>query len=144
MKRSAFSIQSKTEMLQIVRTVWPLLPRDRPTHLLGIGDVESIRSSVPYGVDTFDSCWPTRLGRHGTALTRAGQLKIGQSIYREDYRPLDERCDGLVCRRYSRAYLHHLWKAREPLVHSLLTLHNLKFMCDIMAELREDIRHDRI
>ena len=87
---------------------------------------------------------PTRLGRHGTLLTRSGPLKIFKSVYRNDYRPVDEACDGYVSTSYSRAYLHHLWKAHEPAVHGLLTLHNLKFMADFCLRLRQKIMRGEI
>jgi queuine tRNA-ribosyltransferase len=107
--------------------------------LLGIADEISLAPSAAHGIDTFDSCFPTRLGRHGTLLTRQGRLKIGKAEHRADYSPIDPECDGFVSRTYSRAYLHHLWRAREPLVHSLLTLHNIKFMNDLCADLRQRI-----
>ena len=116
-----------------------MLPERGPRHLLGIADETSIPLAVAHGIDTFDSCFPTRLGRHGTLLTRQGRLKIGKAIYRDDYGPIDPECDGFVSQNYSRAYLHHLWKAHEPLVHGLLTLHNIKFMNDLCALLRERI-----
>ena len=93
----------------------PLLPSRGPTHLLGIADELSISPSASLGVDTFDSCFPTRIGRHGTVLTRGGRLKIAQAVYRDDYGPLDPACDGYVSQNFSRAYLHHLWKAKVAL-----------------------------
>ena len=136
--------RDRSELAALLRYVMPLLPRERPNHLLGIGDVESIQVGVRLGVDTFDSCWPTRLGRHGTALTRHGSLKVGQASYRDDYGPLDASCDGFVSRHHSRAYLHHLWRAKEPAVHGLLTLHNIKFMADLMADMRAKIWRDEL
>ena len=136
--------RDRAEMLGLLEHVMPLLPLDRPNHLLGIGDVEAIEAAVPLGVDTFDSSFPTRLGRHGTLLTRQGRLKIGQAQYREDYRPVDPACDGYVSTSFSRAYLHHLWRAHEPTIHGLLTLHNIKFMMDKMASLRESILNDEL
>ena len=121
-----------------------MLPRDKPIHLLGIGDVESILVGARLGVDTFDSAFPTRLGRHGTALTRSGRVKVGQAQYRDDYGPLDPACAGFVSTNYSRAYLHHLWRANEPVVHGLLTLHNIQFMMDYMANLRMRILLDEV
>lgn len=136
--------RDRSELAALLRYVMPLLPRERPNHLLGIGDVESIQVGVRLGVDTFDSCWPTRLGRHGTALTRHGSLKVGQARYRDDYGPLDASCDGFVSMHHSRAYLHHLWRAKEPAVHGLLTLHNIKFMADLMADMRAKIWRDEL
>lgn len=132
------------EMLAMLAELLPNIPTDKPNHLLGIGDVESITAGVRLGIDTFDSSFPTRMGRHGTLLTRAGRLKVGQARYRDDYGPVDPACDGFVSTHHSRAYLHHLWRAREPCVHGLLTLHNIKFMMDYMAELRTKILRDEI
>ena len=96
--------RTKAEMFELLTDVAPLLPTNKPNHLLGIGDEESIRLGVRLGIDTFDSAWPTRLGRHGTLLTRReGPLKIGNKRFRDDYNtpadPYDE--DGLVSQRYS-------------------------------------------
>jgi len=132
------------DMLELVDYLTPLLPPTGPRHLLGIADEISIRAVVPLGIDTFDSCFPTRLGRHGTLLTRHGRLKISQTRFKNEHLPVDEQCDGYVSTRFSRAYLHHLWKAQEPLVHSLCTLHNIKFMCDMCAEIRQRIFRDEI
>ena len=131
--------RDKAEMLQLLEFLLPLIPTDKPNHLLGVGDLESIEAGVRLGVDTFDSSFPTRMGRHGTLLTRQGRIKIGQTRYRDDYGPIDEACDGFVSTHYTRAYLHHLWRANEPVVHGLCTLHNIKFMMDRMASIREGI-----
>lgn len=136
--------RDRDEMVGMLSHLMPLLPPERPTHLLGIADDLSVPACVGFGVDTFDSCWPTRLGRHGTLLTRGGRVKISRAEHRNDYGPIDAACDGYVSTNYSRAYLHHLWKAHEPLVHSLLTLHNIKFMADMCAQLRERILQDEI
>lgn len=134
----------RADMLELLAFLAPLLPERGPRHLLGIADELSLGASAVHGIDTFDSCYPTRLGRHGTLLTRQGRLKIGKAVHRADYGPVDPECDGFVSRTYSRAYLHHLWKAREPLVHGLLTLHNIKFMNDLCAELRQRIMRDEV
>ena len=129
----------RSELGPLLAHLLPLLPRRRPVHLLGIGDAESVGDTVSLGVDTYDSCFPTRLGRHGTLLTRGGKLRIGRACHRDEYAPIDEACDGYVSTTYSRAYLHHLWRAREPAVHALCALHNIKFMMDYMAGLRRRI-----
>jgi queuine tRNA-ribosyltransferase len=137
--------------LRLTASRWPSFrpPQHPPSPfaltVLGIGDEASLRAAVTFGVDTFDSAYPTRLGRHGTLLTRReGRLKIGKARFRDDYRPADPECDGFVSKNYSRAYLHHLWRANEPVVHGLLTLHNIKFMADLMAELRAAIWRNEI
>ena len=136
--------KDRTEMFAMLTDLMPLLPSHKPNHLLGIGDEESLRACVALGVDTFDSSWPTRLGRHGQVLTRTGRIKIGQTKYRDDYSPIDPSCDGFVSTHYSRAHLHHLWKAHEPVVHGLCTLHNIKYMADLMSELRARILDDQL
>jgi len=134
----------QADMLALLADLMPLVPDDKPNHLLGIGDETSVGAAVPYGVDSFDSCFPTRLGRHGTLLTRQGRIKIYQSKYREDYSPIDPACSGFVSQSHSRAYLHHLWKANEPGVHALLTLHNIQYMSDLMADIRARIWRDEL
>lgn len=138
--------RDRADMLALLHDVMPMLPTSKPNHLLGIGDEASIRVGVRLGIDTFDSCFPTRLGRHGTLLTRReGPLKINHKRFRDDYTPVDPHDeDGLVATRYTRAYLHHLWKAKEPVVHGLLTLHNIKYMADLMRDLRAAIWRDEI
>jgi len=131
------------ELVGLLEHVMPLLPPHKPNHLLGIADEAAVLATIPLGIDTYDSCFPTRLGRHGTLLTKAGRLQIKSGKHRLDFRPLEEDCGCPVCRTHSRAYLHHLWKAKEPVVWTYLTLHNLQFMIDLMARLRADILHDR-
>ena len=109
-----------------------------------MGDEESLRRGVALGVDTFDSAWPTRMGRHGTLLTRNGPLKIGKQKFLGDYGPIDPACDGFVNAHYSRAYLHHLWRSHEPVAHGLCTLHNIKYQMDLMRELRQMILRNEI
>ena len=121
----------------------PALPADRPTHLLGIADATSMEAAVRHGIDTFDSCYPTRLGRHGTLLTRSGPVKIKSRKHRNDHSLIDPGTRG-VGGRLSFAYLHHLVKAFEPLAPALITLHNIEFMVDLAARLRLRIMRDEI
>merc|ERR1712060_83624 len=95
-----------------------------PIHLLGIADPGSIAAAVPLGIDTFDSCFPTRIARHGTLLTSEGNLHIKQGKYRNDFGPIDKLLPTLEC---SRAYLHHLYRMKEPLFATLASLHNIRF-----------------
>ncbi len=108
----------------------------------GIADPESVRGAVPFGIDTFDSCFPTRVARHGTLLTRRGNLHIGSGKYRRDFGPIDP--DGPRTLDCSRAYLHHLRKMKEPLYETLASLHNVMHMNQIMAELRQQICADEV
>lgn len=122
----------------------PLLPEHKPNHLLGIGDVESIERAVPLGVDTFDSCFPTRNARHGSVLTRKGLVSIKKAEHARSFIPLDEECSCFTCKNHTRAYLHHLYKANEPMAATLLVIHNIQHMQDKMSDMREAIMRDEI
>jgi queuine tRNA-ribosyltransferase len=138
----------REELAELLGWMMPLFDltgsrRRKPRHLLGIGDEPSIRNAVPLGLDTFDSSYPTRLGRHGTLLTRRGLLRIKRGGNARAFgAKIDEECTCRTCQRYDRAYLCHLFKAREPLGIMLATEHNLQYMSDLMAELRTDILED--
>lgn len=119
--------------------------RNKPRHLLGIADEESIRNAVPQGIDTLDSCYPTRIGRHGTAMTRHGLLKLrNQKCSRAFNVPIDDQCSCTTCQHYDQAYLNHLFKANEPVAVQLVALHNIHYLNNMMASLREDILNDRL
>ena len=135
--------KDRDEMLALLEFLMPALPADRPTHLLGIADATSMEAAVRHGIDSFDSCYPTRLGRHGTLLTRSGPVKIKSRKHRNDHALIDPGARG-VGGRISFAYLHHLWKAYEPLAPALITLHNIEFMVDLAARLRLRILRDEI
>jgi len=136
--------KTKPEMVEMLSFTMPLLPTDKPNHLLGIGDLESIEKCVPLGIDTFDSSYPTRAARHGILLTDKGPLKITQSSYAKAFRPPDENCLCPTCRKCSLAYLHHLFKAREMTCMTLATIHNLHFMVELMQRYRQKILNDAI
>lgn len=134
--------KDREELFELLRFVMPRLPREKPNHLLGIADVDSIAGAVPLGVDTFDSCFPTRLGRHGTLLTkRFGRVQIRQSKWKNMFEPPD--FDGGL-QGHSLAYLHHLYKTHEPMAGALLTEHNILFMAEYMESIRERILNDEI
>lgn len=133
--------RDRAEMFELVAFVMPLLPEAAPTHLLGIADPQSVLRCAPHGVDTFDSCFPTRVARHGTLLTRQGNLHIDRGRFRRDFGPIDPTTPTIDC---SRAYLHHLRRAHEPLYDTLASMHNVAFMCKLMEEVRERIRADDI
>lgn len=115
------------------------LPPERPTHLLGIADLQGISNSVVHGVDTFDSCLPARLGRHGTLLAHDGNILLRQTKHKHAVStPLPYTPE------YSLSYLHHLHKQHEPLGMTLGTIHNLAFMADFMAEIRQKIKQNLI
>ncbi len=130
---------SKENMKDMLEVVNGVLPEEKPRHFLGIGEPEDIIAGVERGVDLFDCVIPTRLARHGTALTSAGRVNIKGASYREDKTPVDGSCECYVCSRFSRSYIHHLIKRKEIYGIMLLTHHNLFYILDLMKRLREDI-----
>ncbi|MBE8540510.1 tRNA guanosine(34) transglycosylase Tgt [Geoglobus acetivorans] len=140
--------KSKRDMLNILEWVIPLLDREKPVHLLGIGGVEDIFEGVERGVDTFDCVTPTRWARRGVLFVspfsggnrrNKFRVHIKRSEFRLDDRPLDEWCDCFVCQNHSRAYLRHLFKANELTFFRLASYHNVYFMVKLMREIRESI-----
>jgi queuine tRNA-ribosyltransferase len=142
---------TKKEMLLVVDWVTCALDPTRPIHLLGIGGLEDILKGVALGVDTFDCVHPTRLARHGGALvpvafretTIREHLCLKRAAYEEDFRPIDPACPCATCQQFSRAYLHHLFKAHEILAISALTLHNVAFMNRFMQDIRSALEQNR-
>lgn len=135
------------QMYDVVRYSMELLPRDRPVHLLGIGGIRDIWEGVEMGIDTFDCVTPTRIARHGWALSReapAFRRNLKNAKFREDDTPLDEDCDCIACRRHCRAYIHHLLKANEILGLQLLTVHNIRYMTRLLATVRSAILTGRL
>lgn len=127
------------QLLNTVAATMPHLPVEKPVHLLGIGDLKSINQCIPFGIDTFDSSYPTKIARHGLLLTKQGPLKIIRQQHASEFEPIEKDCHCSTCQHYSRAYLHHLFKAKEPSAASLATMHNLQFMLSWMARLRMEI-----
>ncbi|OGY63044.1 MAG: tRNA guanosine(34) transglycosylase Tgt [Candidatus Harrisonbacteria bacterium RIFCSPHIGHO2_01_FULL_44_13] len=133
--------KSKKEMYKILDWTVPLLPEEKPKHLLGIGSAEDILEAVERGIDTFDCVLPTRLGRHGsTLLTASGvALDVKSGRYAKDKKPIDKKCGCYACQNFSRAYICHLFKAQEMLGPILATIHNLHFMEKLMERIRKTI-----
>ena len=136
--------QNRQEMLDMLGQLMPHLPEDKPNHLLGIGDVASIDGIVPLGIDTFDSSHPTRCARHGLLMTRKGNIRIVQASNATDFGPIEQGCTCPVCQKYSRAYLHHLFKAHELAGYTLASIHNLHFMVRLMRSYRQMILSDLV
>ncbi len=136
--------KNRQEMIEMLTPLMPFIPLEKPTHLLGIGDLASLESSIPLGIDSFDSSHPTRCARHGLLFTSKGDVKILQSTYKNDFSSLDPACSCTTCRHYTKAYLHHLFKAREITAYILATLHNVTFMADLMASYRKKILEDQL
>ena len=138
------SVGEGREMRQeIVEGTIPFLPEDKPRYLMGVGEAEDIVLSVEAGVDMFDCVLPTRNARNGCIFTRNGRITIKSGKYKDDFLPLDDRCNCYVCRNYTRAYLHHLFRCNEILSLRLNTWHNLHFYNSLMEEIRESILQDR-
>ena len=121
----------------------PHLPQDAVRYVMGLGDTEGILAAIERGVDLFDCVIPTRLARHGKALTRTGDISIKRAEWIRDQEPLDGACTCLACQRHSRGYLRHLYTTAEPLAHRLLTLHNLTYTFDLLRGAREAITQGR-
>jgi queuine tRNA-ribosyltransferase len=136
--------EPKEDMLAVLEAVAPAMPADRPRYLMGVGKPEDIVEAVRRGVDLFDCVMPTRNARNGHLFTSRGVVRIRNSRYRDDTGPLDEACPCYTCRRYSRAYLHHLDRAGEILGARLNTLHNVRFYQDLMRGLRAAIAEGRL
>jgi queuine tRNA-ribosyltransferase len=131
--------ETKAQMHAMLDVVTPLLPEDRPRYLMGVGSPEDLFEGVSRGVDLFDCVLPTRVARNGGLLTRHGRINIRNARYAEDPEPIEEGCDCYTCRGFSRAYLRHLIMAKEIFGLRLATLHNLRFMLRLMAEIRDSI-----
>lgn len=130
-------------MLAAVSWSTPHIPKDRPRYLMGVGTPQDIIQAVGQGIDMFDCVLPTRLGRNGTLYTKTGRINIKGSKFTEQFGPVDPDCDCAVCKRYSAAYIRHLYKCDEILASRLATYHNLAHYADLMKQIRKAIEEDR-
>ena len=146
---------NKEQMEEVVSYTMSLLSPERPVHLLGIGGIRDIFHGVAQGIDTFDCVHPTRLARHGGALVKthywqeadfkgSEHINLRNAQFRQDPKPIDDSCGCQTCRTYSRAYLHHLLKAGELLALKALTVHNVRYMNDLLKAIRTAISQDRL
>ena len=131
--------ESTETMYEIIDAVEPHMPQDKPRYLMGVGTPSNIIEAVARGVDFFDCVMPARNARHGRLFTWEGAINLKNAKYELDSQPIDPQCDCPVCRRYSRAYLRHLFKAEEMLAMRLSVMHNLYFYNTLMARIREAI-----
>lgn len=136
--------KTKPQMIEMLTGLLPRLPEEKPNHLLGIGDLESLAHCVPLGIDTFDSSYPTRAARHGLLLTAEGGIKVGKGDNANHFAPIEQGCSCWTCQHFSLAYLHHLFKAREMTAYTLATIHNLHFMVELMRKYRAAILEDLV
>lgn len=135
--------EPKEEMHRIMEKIVWQLPQDKPRYLMGVGTPEDLVEGVSQGIDMFDCVMPTRNARNGWLFTRYGDVKIRNSKYKDDLRPLDPTCDCYACKHFSRAYLHHLQKVNEILGARLNTIHNLHYYLHLMQEIRDALDADR-
>jgi queuine tRNA-ribosyltransferase len=135
--------ESKDAMWAMTEIVTAELPVDRPRYLMGVGSPEDLVNAVARGVDMFDCVLPTRLGRNGSLFTRDGRRNIRNAAFREQPTPIDESCDCTTCRRFSMAYLHHLFRNDELLGYRLATVHNIRFLVRLAEEMRAAILANR-
>jgi queuine tRNA-ribosyltransferase len=136
--------ETKRDMLRVLKHTAPRLPANRPRYLMGVGTPQDIVAAVRAGIDLFDCVLPTRNARNGWVYTRRGVVKLRNARFREDTRPLDERCACYTCRSFTRAYLHHLQRVNEILGARLNTLHNLCYYQELMRELRAAIERGQL
>ncbi len=136
--------EPKEAMREVVGWTAPLLPSEKPRYLMGVGTPVDLIDFVMMGMDMFDCVLPTRLGRNGSMYTTYGRINIKNAKYADDFTPLDPECACSTCRRYTRAYIRHLYKSEEMLAGRLATYHNLYFYQRVMRGLREAIQADRV
>lgn len=135
--------ESHEDMYRIIEATTPYLPLEKPTYLMGVGTPANILEAVDRGVDFFDCVYPTRNGRHGHAYTNIGKINLLNSKFELDDRPIQKDCECPVCKKYSRAYIRHLLKAKEMLGLRMIVMHNLYFYNTMMEEIREAIEQGR-
>ncbi|MDP1706441.1 MAG: tRNA guanosine(34) transglycosylase Tgt [bacterium] len=134
----------KNTMYKILEEIQPFLPEEKPRHLLGIGEPENIIESVKRGIDMFDCVTPTRLARHNTAMTSKGKINLKAAKFLKDKKPIDPQCACRVCQNHSRSYICHLLKEKEIAAIILLTEHNLAWILNFIAEIRNKIAQGKI
>lgn len=136
--------EPKPLMYEVLDYTTPLMPKDKPRYLMGVGSPDCLIEGAIRGIDMFDCVLPTRIARNGTAMTSLGKVVIKNAKHVEDFTPLDPNCSCNTCKNYSKAYLRHLYKAEEILSARLVTYHNLYFLIELMRNVREAIRQDRL
>lgn len=134
--------EPKSMMYDVLGETTCHLPKNKARYLMGVGTPDCMVEAVALGVDMFDCVFPTRVARNGTAMIPEGRLVVRNAAYAEDFRPIDERCNCYTCRNYSRAYIRHLFHAKEIFALRLLTIHNLYFLLNFAQQMRAAIRDD--
>ncbi len=135
--------EPKEEMYEIINFIAPLMSEEKPRYLMGVGDLKDMLVAVEAGFDMFDCVMPTRNARNGTLFTSTGRVSIKRTEYKSDNEPLDRECGCYTCRNFSKAYLRHLFLAKEILSMRLNTIHNLYFYLDFLKKMRETIKEKK-
>lgn len=136
--------EPKDEFLKILKYTAPMMPKNKPRYLMGVGTPDYLIEAALSGIDMCDCVLPTRIARNGTAMTSHGKLVVRNATYEHDYRPLDDECDCYACKNYTRAYIRHLVKCKEILGIRLLSIHNIKFLTNLMERVRIEIENDNL
>ena len=136
--------EPKEEFLKMLYYTTPLMPKDKPRYLMGVGTPDYLIEAALAGIDMCDCVLPTRIARNGTALTSHGKVVVRNATYERDWTSLDPECDCYTCKNYTRAYIRHLVKANEILGVRLLSIHNLRFLTRLMENIRTAIEEDRL
>lgn len=136
--------EPKEEYLRILRPTAKLMPENKPRYMMGIGSPDYLIEAVLAGIDMGDCVLPTRIARHGTAMTSHGRVVVRNATYERDFTPLDPECDCYTCRNYTRAYIRHLIKCKEILGMRLLSIHNIRFLTNLMERVRIEIENDNL
>lgn len=136
--------EPKEKFLEILQYTAPLMPENKPRYLMGVGTPDYLIEAAIAGIDMCDCVLPTRIARHGTALTSNGKIVVRNSEFTKDFTPLDPECNCYACKNYTRAYIHHLVKTNEILGIRLLSIHNIKFLTNLMDKVRIEIENDNL
>ena len=136
--------EPKEEFLDILNYTAPLMPENKPRYLMGVGTPDYLIEAAIAGIDMCDGVLPTRIARHGTAMTSNGKVVVRNATYERDFTPLDPECDCYTCKNYTRAYLRHLINTKEILGVRLLSIHNLRFLTKLMDRVRIEIENDNL
>ena len=136
--------EPKEEFLKMLYYTTPLMPKDKPRYLMGVGTPDYLIEAALAGIDMCDCVLPTRIARNGTAMTWNGKVVVRNATYERDFTPLDSECDCYTCRNYTKAYLRHLVKTKEILGVRLLSIHNLYFLSKLMERVRKEIENDNL
>lgn len=136
--------EPKDEMYRVLDALEPVMPKNKPRYLMGVGSPDAIIEGVIRGVDMFDCVLPTRIARNGTAMTSIGQLPIRNAVFKDDMTSLDEECDCYTCKNFTKAYLRHLINANEILASTLLTIHNITFLVNLIKNIRNAIKEESL